>query len=306
MRVEQFFYAIEIADTGSFSQAARNLYVSQPNLSHAVKQIEQQVGFPLFVRTPSGVIPTPEGSALIDRFRVLKREYDQLEAVLHRPAPPRRLRLRVAVLNSNRANRLFAETAQRYITSPISFSFLKYSYLEDLLPLVETCQIDFAIIGTLSNNLKNVLGLLSSRSIEYHPLTEDPICALVGPENPLYQEPESVRFEQLYPYPVVQYGDAARDPSHCLPYATGLSAHAAGEILVNHSNLFYSIIQNTPAVGLLAYQPEAFLRQGEWSGVRLLPISDAGVTAHFGWIKLRRLPLSDIAAEVLESVQRLF
>ena len=52
MRVEQFFYAIEIADTGSFSQAARNLYVSQPNLSHAVKQIEEQVGFPLFVRTP--------------------------------------------------------------------------------------------------------------------------------------------------------------------------------------------------------------------------------------------------------------
>ena len=73
VRVEQFFYAIEIADTGSFSQAARNLYVSQPNLSHAVKQIEEQVGFPLFVRTPSGVIPTPEGNDLIDHFRVLKR-----------------------------------------------------------------------------------------------------------------------------------------------------------------------------------------------------------------------------------------
>lgn len=306
MRVEQFFYAIEIADTGSFSQAARNLYVSQPNLSHAVKQIEEQVGFPLFIRTSSGVIPTPEGNTLIDRFRVLKREYDQLETILRQQVPPRRLRLRVAVLNSNRANQLFAETARRYIASPISFSFLKYSYLEDILPLVETCQIDFAIIGTLSNNLKNVLGLLGNRSIEYHALTEDPICALVGPENPLYSGPDTIRMKQLYPFPVVQYGDAAKDPRHCLPYATGLSAHAAGEILVNHSSLFYSVIQTTPAVGLLAYKPEAFLKQEEWTGVRPLLISDVGLTAHFGWIKLRRLPLSDIAAEVLESVQRLF
>lgn len=306
MNIEQLFYAIEIADTGSFSQAARNLYVSQPNLSQAIKKLEQQAGISLFIRTPSGVVPTPEGSLLIDRFRIIKQEHDQLEALMQKPILPHRLRLRVAVLNSNRANSIFAEITRRYSASPISFSFLKYSFLEELLPLVETCQIDFAVIGTLNTNLKNVIGLLNSRSIEYHPLMDDPICALVGQENPLFQGPDAVQMEQLYPFPVVQYGDAARDPSHCIPYATGLSAHAAGEILVNHSSLFYQIIQTTPAVGLVAYKPDAFLRQEQWSGIRPLLLSDVNFVSQFGWIKLRRLPLSDIAAEVLESIQQLF
>ena len=85
MKIEQFFYAVEIADTGSFSQAARNLYVSQPNLSHAIKQIERELGFPLFIRSATGVIPTAEGSAVIDHFRIIKREYEQVAQFLHTP-----------------------------------------------------------------------------------------------------------------------------------------------------------------------------------------------------------------------------
>ena len=306
MRVEQFFYAIEIADTGSFSQAARNLYVSQPNLSHAVKQIEEQVGFPLFVRTPSGVIPTPEGNDLIDHFRVLKREYTQLESILHQPVRPQRLRLRIASLNCSRTTPVFAEISRRYAASPISFSFLNYAFLKDLLPMVETCQVDFAVIGTPSTNLKNILGQLSNRTIEYHPIADNPISALVGPENPLYYGPDTVPIEALYTSPVVQYGSAAVDPTHCLPHITGLSAHAAGEILVNQTNLFYNIIQTTRAVGLVAYRPEAFVEGEEWPGIRPLRLADCAITAHYGWIKLRRLPLSDVAAEALAAIQEIF
>lgn len=79
MNIHAYFYAVEIADTGSFSQAARNLYVSQPNLSHAIKQLEQAAGFPLFVRTATGVVPTPEGADLIARFRILKGEFLQIQ-----------------------------------------------------------------------------------------------------------------------------------------------------------------------------------------------------------------------------------
>ena len=107
MKIEQFFYAVEIADTGSFSQAARNLYVSQPNLSHAIKQIERELGFPLFIRSATGVIPTAEGSAVIDHFRIIKREYEQVAQFLHTPDYPVRLSLRVATLNSNWTTQVF-------------------------------------------------------------------------------------------------------------------------------------------------------------------------------------------------------
>ena len=83
MELKQILYAIEIADTGSISQAAHNLYLSQPNLSYSIKQLEKEIGFPLFERTSSGVIPTSEGRTIIERFRVLQQDYQQIQSQIY-------------------------------------------------------------------------------------------------------------------------------------------------------------------------------------------------------------------------------
>ena len=66
----QLKYAIEIGKTGSFSAAAKNLYVNQTNISKSIKELEGTLGYPLFTRTPKGVIPTEEGK------RFLSEAYD--------------------------------------------------------------------------------------------------------------------------------------------------------------------------------------------------------------------------------------
>ena len=306
MKAEQLFYVVEIANTGSFSQAARNLFISQPNLSHAVKQIEKEVGFPLFVRSASGVVPTQQGRQLIDHFRVIKREYDQIPDIVQTASRQPRLSLRVATLDFDRSTPVFSAIINRYIGSPIDFSFLHYTSLDTLLAMVETCQVDFAIIGTLSPYLKNALGKLSNASIEYHLLADVPLCALVGPHNPLYHGPDSLPLSALYPYTIVQHGSAADDPSRSLPHVTGLSSHAFGEVHVNSSHLFYKTIQNTPAVGLVAFTPASFQQQGLWSDIHVIQLTDCDVTAQFGWIKLHRLPLTDLAMDLLQSITKLF
>ena len=300
MKIEQFFYALEIADTGSFSQAARNLYVSQPNLSHAIKQIERELGFPLFIRSASGVVPTPEGNAVLQHFRVIRREYEHVVQSLQAPKYPARVSLRVATLVSNWTTPIFAEIVKRYTGIPVNFIFHNFSYLDDLIPYVENCQIDFAVIGITSSYLRSIQRKLNDHFIDYHPIRDVPICAAVGVQNPLYHRQDTVSVQELYPYTVVEYGNAAEDPSHNLPHVTGLGNLTSGEVKVNHSSLFYTIIQNTTAVGLIADIPEAFQRREAWPGVRLLRLMDCDVSAQFGYIKSRRLPLTDIAAEQLE------
>lgn len=66
MKFDAIFYALEVADAGSFSQAARNLYLSQPNLSYAVRQLEKDLDVQLFHRVPGGVVLTEDGQELID------------------------------------------------------------------------------------------------------------------------------------------------------------------------------------------------------------------------------------------------
>ncbi|WP_138495565.1 LysR family transcriptional regulator [Paenibacillus pinistramenti] len=56
-----FYWA---AKTGSLSQAAKVLYLTQPSVSHAIKQLEDSFGIPLFHRNARGVVLTQEGSML--------------------------------------------------------------------------------------------------------------------------------------------------------------------------------------------------------------------------------------------------
>ena len=56
-----FYWA---AKTGSLTQAAKSLYITQPSVSHAIKQLEDSFGIPLFYRNSKGVTLTPEGTIL--------------------------------------------------------------------------------------------------------------------------------------------------------------------------------------------------------------------------------------------------
>lgn len=60
-----------IADTRSFSKAARQLHVAQPPLSRQIRQLEDELGVKLFVRTASGVELTHEGALLLEQARTV-------------------------------------------------------------------------------------------------------------------------------------------------------------------------------------------------------------------------------------------
>ena len=51
-------YIVEVEKEGSISKAAENLYMTQPHLSKAIRELEESVGIKIFRRTSKGVIPT--------------------------------------------------------------------------------------------------------------------------------------------------------------------------------------------------------------------------------------------------------
>ncbi len=59
-------YIVALAETGNFTRAAERLFVAQPSLSRQIKDIEEEIGTPIFERTRDGVLPTPIGQMLID------------------------------------------------------------------------------------------------------------------------------------------------------------------------------------------------------------------------------------------------
>ena len=74
-------YAVEVERTGSITQAAENLYMGQPNLSKAIMELEETLGFQIFERTSKGVIPTGKGTRFLVYAKNVLSQIEKMEAL---------------------------------------------------------------------------------------------------------------------------------------------------------------------------------------------------------------------------------
>ena len=79
MNISYLKYAVEIANTKSISKAAQNLYMGQPNLSRAIKNLEESLGIVIFKRSSKGIRITPEGEEFLKDARKIMKQVEDLE-----------------------------------------------------------------------------------------------------------------------------------------------------------------------------------------------------------------------------------
>lgn len=80
MTIQQLKYMITVAETGSITEAAKVLYISQPSLSEAIKEVEKQAKVTIFNRCRAGVALTTEGMEFLGYARQVVQQMELLEA----------------------------------------------------------------------------------------------------------------------------------------------------------------------------------------------------------------------------------
>lgn len=81
MNILHLKYAVEVAETQSISKAASNLYMGQPNLSRAIKELEESLGITIFKRTSKGISTTTDGDEFLRRARRIIAQVDEVEEI---------------------------------------------------------------------------------------------------------------------------------------------------------------------------------------------------------------------------------
>lgn len=144
MRTEQLRYILEVKKTDSLSTAARNLYLSQKTLSSILKNVESELGFPLFYRSHKGMLLTPDGEEAISIMQEIYSCYEEIRKL------------------SNSAIPLFHPV--KIITSPSIHSALPLPLSHALALVSPDCSLEFKVVtgddvSTLLMKKKGNIGL---------------------------------------------------------------------------------------------------------------------------------------------------
>ncbi|HIR09262.1 MAG TPA: LysR family transcriptional regulator [Candidatus Avoscillospira stercoripullorum] len=128
MNTQHLQYIVEIERTRSISQAAKNLYLSQPNLSRVLHELEEQLGFAIFERTSRGVMPTDRGALFLQYARRILMEMESIEALGR--FDPAKNRLRICFPRSGR----YLDVAARFLAEsyPGAYTWISPALPEDL------------------------------------------------------------------------------------------------------------------------------------------------------------------------------
>lgn len=198
-------YALEVNKTRSITKAAQNLYMGQPNLSRAIRDLEKELGITLFERTTKGVTPTEKGRLFLERADSILSQLDDLEAS-YKANSQESTDLNVALPRVTYASYAFTNFLNTLERTPAIHIHFKEEPPMDAVQDTARGDADFAIIRYQEayygffRNLTEELNLTSELLLEFSQLI------LISRSHPLAASP-SVTVEDLRAYTEIVHGD---------------------------------------------------------------------------------------------------
>lgn len=203
MNLNSIMYIIEIERCGSINRAAKNLYISQSNLSSMVKELEDELGYKLFDRKSSGITLKPEGYLFLQSAKAIQVELEKIRKVPeHIDAL---VNISLSCTWSSNVLRHFIEYRSK--NHPETLDSFKETGLVQNFKDVQENQYRLSIFYCFHSRTKYHQIESEKTNLEAEVIASHvPVVALVSTKHPLAKK-SAVRMEDLYPYPLALFED---------------------------------------------------------------------------------------------------
>ena len=202
MTLAQLRYAITVAGASSMNEAARKLFISQPSLSAAIKELEEEVGVELFKRTNRGISVTLEGEEFIGYARQVVEQYNLIESKYILKENTKK-KFGVSMQHYAFAVKAFVEMVKQFGMDEYEFEIHEtktYDVIED----VKNCKSEIGILYLNDFNKKVLTKLFHESAVEFHELLKCHIYVYLWKGHPLASK-EEITLEELEEYPCLSF-----------------------------------------------------------------------------------------------------
>ena len=208
MTITQLKYVITVAESNSMNEAAGKLFISQPSLSAAIKELESEIGIELFRRTNRGITVTPEGKEFIGYAKQTVQQYELMEA---KYVSKKELKKKFSVSTQHYAFAVnaFSEMVKQFGMDEYEFAIYE-TRTNDVIEDVKNFKSEIGILY-LNDFNRNVLSkIFSENNLEFHPLLNCGIYVYMWKKHPLAKE-KLVSLEQLNDYPCLAFDQGSNN-----------------------------------------------------------------------------------------------
>ncbi|KAF5068611.1 LysR family transcriptional regulator [Oscillibacter ruminantium] len=300
MDIKHLEFFCTVAHYGSINKAAQELYISQPHLSHIIRDMEADVGVPLFQRTKQGVTLTHEGQNFLEHAKVILKEMETLKQVSCRTEPEGD-RLLISMTKFTHTMESFNEVCIGRQHLPRFTYLLNEGATLDVVSDVEERISDVGCIHFASHESQRLHNLLADKGLVLTPLATMPPHIVISKNHELLRQKRPVTLKNLRDYGFVRYIGQYEDFIYNIStedHQTDLNNSSRIIYVYGRAALMHLIaVSNFYTIGIQGFSTQDSLYQ-----CASIPIKHCKEQLEFGLVTRRDAALSDAEKEFVENV----
>lgn len=249
MNLMHIKYAVEVANEGSINKAAEKLYVGQPNLSRAIKELEASLGVKIFERSAKGMGLTSDGETFIRYAKTILRQVDEVESIFNGSGSVKK-RFSISVPRASYISDAFARFSHS-LTNEAEAEII-YKETNSLRAIKNILHEDYklGIIRYAENYDKYFKTMLDEKDMQYEMITEFSYVLAMSRDNPLASA-EKITFDALKDYIEIAHAD---------PYVPSLPlSQVRKEEMPDNIGRRIFVFERASQFELLSENPETFM-----------------------------------------------
>ncbi len=239
MTLQQLRYAIAVAKAGSFNLAAGAVFISQPSLSAAIKELEGEIGIRIFSRTNRGIEVTTEGAEFLAYARQVTEQVELLESRWG-PAGPKRPLFSIATQHYAFAVNAFVDTIRELAVDEYECT-LRETRTHDIIEDVRAMKSEIGILYTNAFNEKVLGKLFRDNDLVFTPLFDAAPHIFVSARHPLASR-DRVSVGDLENWPCLAFDQGEFNSFHYSEEILSTLSHRKSVRVSDRATLFNLLI----------------------------------------------------------------